>query len=373
MIGNIYGRFTSQPKPTIGSPPASASKVKGIYYCYKGSFSVEIPTSYYNANVSPVSLKASRGLGVGVSYSWLGSGVVYHVQYIDLADFSEALSSRILQNSVSNITANQVANKGKLIYERDFSAFQLNGKDLKYEFSNKISKYRVFLDGKRVFVIYVDVTNLKSEPDVSAFWESFRQIDSQLLIARRIAEAEPKPLPQNPIVKKEKTDAQDFGLKGNVKSISQEYEYLSEPLKSVIVGKSVEFENYYNVQGNLLRRVLFGGFEGLINTIRVYGYIDNKRVSLTNSVTYQNSEQNILDSLEYGTKYDEKGRLTEETDGDFKSIYLYNNNKQETIRFYKGEKIGDKLITSFDEKGNEVEVISISEKSLAISSKSIYI
>jgi hypothetical protein len=359
----------SQPKPNTPPPPALLAKTKGIYYCYEGSFSVEIPTPYHNANAFPVTLKASQGLGVGESYSWLGSGVVYHVQYIDLVGFSDALSSRILKNSASNITANQVANKGKLIYEKDFSASQLSGKDLKYEFSNKISKYRVFLDGKRLFVIYVDITNLKIEPEVSAFLESFRQIDSQLLIARKIAEAEPKPLPQNPIVKKERSDAQDFGLKGKVKSVSQKHEYLSEPMKSVYVGKFVEFENYYNEQGTLTRQVLFGLIGGLHNKIRVYGYIDNKRVSSTNTVIYQNSEENILESLEYGTKYDEKGRLSEEIEGDFKTVYFYNDNKQEKTTFYKGNKLGNRIITSFDEKSNEIEVISVYEKSSGISSK----
>jgi hypothetical protein len=368
----------SQPNPPkiIDSkiPPPMAATEKGVYYCYKGNFSVEIPTPYYNPNAFPLSLQSTKGLGTGETYSWLADGATYHIQYIDLKDVSTNNLAQIVKNSVTNISANQNLKNGKLISEKDFSVSQITGKELKFKFSDKIEKYRLFLIGKRLFVFQIEIKKPEKESEVSPFLESFNQIDSKLLIERKIAEAEPKPLPQTPVVKKVKFDAEDLRLKGKVMSLAQENEYLSDSQRSFYIGKRREFENYYNEKGDLVRTASYG-IDNSQTSITVYGYSGGKRVSLVSRISYQNSEKkgNASEMLNLENIYDGKGQLVEEILGDFKSVlksvYSYVGNTVEKISFYENNKIGNKSITSLDEKGNEIEVVFVNESN----SKSPYI
>jgi hypothetical protein len=357
FLVSVFVTANSQPKP-----PAMAAKEKGIYYCYKGNFSVEIPTPYYNANEFPLSLQSTKGLGTGETFSWLADGAIYHVQYIDIKDFSDVNSAQILKTATVNISTNQSLKDGKLIGEKDFSISQITGKNLKFKFSDKIEKYRVFLVGKRLFVFYVEIKKPEKESELSTFLESFNQIDSGLLTEKNIADAEPKPLPQSPIVKKDKSDAEDFRLKGKVMSLAQEFEYLSEPASLVYAGKHREFENYYNEKGNLVRTVSYGMSNNQTG-ITVYGYSGGKRVSLSSRIAYQNSEKkdNAPTMLNLENKYNEKGQLVEEVAGDIKSVYTYIGNTIEKTSFYENNKTGNKSITTLDEKGNEIEVVFVSE------------
>ena len=147
-------------------------------------------------------------------------------------------------------------------------------------------------------------------------------------MARRIAEATPKELPQSPIVKKLTTDSFDDGLKGKVKSVS-----VSRQSTGTGGEIQMESEEFYDKNGNSLKYIYYD-YRGNPGTIDVYGYIDGKRVSQSGSIKYDynppppmarkpaigDPPAPVADTrygISYENKYDDKGRLQER--------YVYGN------------------------------------------------
>src|SRR5262249_49545380 len=91
----------------------------------------------------------------------------------------------------------------------------------------------------------------------------------------------PAELPQPPVEKRVSTDARDEGLKGKVRSV---VEYSMEAAK-----KTVDKEDYYNSDGNLIRSVDYDN--GYPETVSVFGFVDGMRVSRSGTVHYQPGEE----------------------------------------------------------------------------------
>ena len=173
---------------------------------------------------------------------------------------------------------------------------------------------------------------------------------------RNIDASTPDALPQTPAVAKERSDAEDEGLKGKVKSITIESQNLSGTATNSERHLS-SIENY-DEKGNQVKLVSFD-FNGNPYQITVYGYLDNTRVSKIKSITYDydpssppkrlvrvGADQKPRDlriTYKYGYKYID-GKLTE--------MQMYSNEGSRGMRYTNTRKgnILENLV--FDEKGD---------------------
>ncbi len=178
----------------------------------------------------------------------------------------------------------------KLISESNLKLGENNGLKIEYELpaGNKGMR-RFYLAGNRLYILTAIFTPNVSEAEnlVSQAFDSFKiiiQSDIDEEIKRKIAAAEPKPLPQEPLAKKLKTDAGDAGLKGKVKKIVSESEDLSGTWAKQ--GRKMSSIEYYNEQYNLTRHESFD-YKGNPFQISVWGYIDRARVSNSVMIRYE--------------------------------------------------------------------------------------
>ena len=193
-------------------------------------------------------------------------------------------------------------------------------------------------------------------------------------IAKKIADATPQSLPQTPVVKKLKSDAEDDGLKGKVKSVALSEEDLSGTW--VTKGSKMSSESFYDEKGNLIKYVYYD-YRGNPSNILVYGYLDRMRVSRTGFINYSynpppiampssgksNSEKSVDNrfNTRYEYKYDDKGRLIESISyrntGEIinKTVVSYNGNKLEKTWFDENGKSYSKIIDLLDNKSNIIE------------------
>jgi hypothetical protein len=196
----------------------------------------------------------------------------------------------------------------------------------------------------------------------------YAQKSPRVDFAKKIEEATPKPLPQTPIVNRLTSDAQDDSLKGKVKSLVEEREGLTGIEKPI--GKRLSLIADFDEQGNSLREVYFE-YRGRPYNVRVYGYIDNQRVSLSKSINFGDElhtagrpkaeNKNKPDTrydLRYEYKY-ETGKLAEMQLFDNKGsksmryVYKYKQNQMEKLAYTDDDELNSKYIYIFDEKGNE--------------------
>lgn len=191
-------------------------------------------------------------------------------------------------------------------------------------------------------------------------------------LAKKIADATPKELPQYPVEVRPSTDSKDESLTGKVKSV---VDYSMEAGK-----RFVDAEQYFDASGNLIRSIDYQ--EGYPERVTVYGYVDGMRVSRTADVVYAQGEkpppkgmyltQNLDNDApaikrddrymaRYIRKYDAENRLIEERRAGNNGVvwswtkHTYSG-KMRTTRIFdsNGQEIS-KSDYFQDDKGNDVK------------------
>ncbi|HEX8399529.1 MAG TPA: hypothetical protein VF644_18990 [Pyrinomonadaceae bacterium] len=196
----------------------------------------------------------------------------------------------------------------------------------------------------------------------------------------------PPPLPQNPVIAKEKSDAEDEGLKGKVKQVTEELEESSGNRK---LSDVMSFDE----RGNFLERDYFDS-RGNVDSINMYGYIDGKRVVKSKYIShdYDPPAPPPLKKTETGdpvkkadTRYDysfqykyANGKLTERqlisnTD-ELVTRYVYNhsNDKIEKLVYSKNGDLNQKFSVALDKNGNVIEEVFFGLKNADIYGDSKY-
>jgi hypothetical protein len=231
-------------------------------------------------------------------------------------------------------------------------------------------KQRAYMLGALLFY------DKRLESDTRRIFDSLKLIplaQANALISKRIADATPKPLPQTPAVKKLTSDAHDANLKGKVKKVITETQYIEGAQKNTAKFRSEEIE--YNQQANQLKKFFFSN--GVPISVSVFGYIDGKRVStsgrvdsvrvLTIRAAMQDEEQKRRDpryDLKYVYVYNESGELSEESLFDnadeliWRTVFIRSGNQfEESLYGGRGSVKGlyRKSISKLDKNGNEIE------------------
>jgi hypothetical protein len=169
----------------------------------------------------------------------------------------------------------------------------------------------------------------------------FIHVSAALLLCGSIANAQ-----------QHKSDREDAGLKGKVKSIVVETEDLPNSSNHQSAGKrQSSYTELYDMQGNLTERLAYD-YRGNLRDKIVYMTIDGVRASKTESIQHDYDPPPPMAppaqgtpkqrDLRYGTKY--------------KDTYDAKGNRIERVLIYNDGSQGTRLVYTFDNKGNKTKM-----------------
>ncbi|HEV7859850.1 MAG TPA: hypothetical protein VGO91_14635, partial [Pyrinomonadaceae bacterium] len=347
-----------------------------------GRFSIALPKQF--SGYQPKSTNTPAGRIEAVLYTWETASGKFGVAYIDRPEPLESVGKAVMDSFRDNFVAKAGSGKGKLIGETELSLDGYVGRELKIEFPDGLYLFRMYLVKQRMYQTSVMIPNDKraqaeTAAKALASFKLLTPADVEAEMKRKIAEATPGPLPQEPVAQKLKSDAEDDGLKGKVKTIFSDEEDLTGTW--TVIGRKPHARAYYNERGNLTKEEAFD-YRGNVSNITVYGYIDGERASKYGYIQYEydpppmmmpaapGQPKPIHDKRytnKYRYKYDDKGKLIERlnygNDGKLRSryVYLYNGNQKEG-QYYSDDELYRKELMTLDAQGNEIERTSIEQK-----------
>jgi hypothetical protein len=185
----------------------------------------------------------------------------------------------------------------------------------------------------------------------------------------------PEALPQEPVAKKERSDAEDENIKGKVKTVVSESETVGRANS-----RNISSLDDYDKRGNRLKHVYFDWADNP-SQITVYGYIDGARVSRDKSIRHPydppapmaparppNAPPDPPRDTRYSIKYEVKyanGRMSERlTYGNAgnlwtRAVYSWKDKNQVEVLVYtsKGD-LSQKWTRTYDKDGNEIEAFT---------------
>lgn len=267
---------------------------------------------------------------------------------------------------------------------RDESYFHLNvlfpASKITFDLSdNMVIVQRIYLVQNRMYKMLAIFQKPENEKFISEVFDSFKIISQEDInadIRRKFDSIKPSPLPQEPVVKKLKSDAEDEGLKGKVKQIVLESEDLSGTWS--VQGRKLASETNFNKNGNRVDSIFYSS-KLVPSGATVWGYIDGKRVFKTETIRDETGpppmampKAKIDENLpkpdpRYQYSYEYKyvdGRLSEmqliSNIGRIvsRTVYNYSKNQVERLVFTPEGNLNQKYLVTLDEKGNGIEEIN---------------
>lgn len=376
------GIVVAQPPPP--PPPAAApmnpsssdsAQNRQNFISLDGGFTVALPQQLNGFRGIPSTAGINKG---GSEFIWETTQGSFLIAYVDRILTPEQ-KKEVLQISADGLISGMNDKNAKLISKSKISIDGHSGIEIKILSEDKqVGLTRYFLVNDRMFILTSGWREGENGKEQLKALDSFKLIDSKKIIAQRLIEATPAALPQSPIVKKLKTDAEDDGLKGKVKSVTQ----TEEDLLGVrsFVGIKTAFEEFYDENGNRIKHIGYNP-EGIPNSITVYGFINGLKVAkfgenisqgynppppapapmsmMPNAEKPKPVDARYSEGYEY--KYDDKGRLQEivyyRNNGEMrdKKVYTYDGSKVDISSYGKEGKIFYKTIEVVDDKGNTIE------------------
>lgn len=350
-------------------PPTS---VVGMprFVSLEGRFSISLPdrSSFKNATIP-----TPFGDRTGDLYEWKTKEGTFAVGYVDSIqpiNDPEALK-QFFDGATERFRKLAVANGGDIAAVKEITLDKHPGIEQRFDLPWGTIIKRMYLVTRRTYELYVVVKNSQRESESAAVGvlDSFKLLtDSE--ITEEALKAGPGPLPQTPQAPRAGSDAADEGLRGPVKSVRTELQYLSKtPVTESVRGSSL---TTYNKSGNKLRTESYD-FKNNLDRIEVYGYLDGSRVSASKFIQreyslpvgttrlFSNKKSDPRYQHRFEFKYDEKKRLTEVTrflsNGEIleRSVYKYEGNQKEKVVYSENGSLVRRDLYILDDKGNEIE------------------
>ncbi len=389
----IYSTATHAQGFSIESKQPPAPIGSETFTSLDGRFSIALPKQISGYN--PKSVDAPEGRVESVTYDWRTTEGVFMVGYIDRPEKTlESISKRVFDVIRQSILSGSNG-KAKLINESDISLQGHPGRELKIEFPDGFAIARLYVVGNRIYqaIASLSLTKKTQEPVAIKALDSLKlltQADVDAELKKKVAEATPSPLPQEPVAKKLRSDAEDEGLKGKVKTVFTESEDLSGTW--VVSKRKPSSTVYFNQQGNFTKRESYD-YKGNPMEITVYGYLDGNRVSDFKSIEYEyNPPPMVIGSAsgepepkydkrysyKFKYKYDDKGNLKEEllysNNGKLwtRTVYTYQGNHKEELVYDEKGALNQKETYTLDAKGNEIEEVDFNAQDNSIRDKYSY-
>src|ERR1044072_27530 len=188
-------------------------------------------------------------------------------------------------------------------------------------------------------------------------------------ILKKVAAMRPPLLPQEPVVAKEKSDAEDEGLKGKVKQVIEELEYQSGE------ARRLSYVAHFNEKGNFIERDYYS--QGNVYSIVMYGYMDGKRAAKSKYIESEDDNSPRIAApqtktskplKEADTRYDYsleykyvKGKLAQmqlisnRGEPGMRYVYNHSNNQIERLVYTRDGELNQKYLITLDKDGNEIE------------------
>lgn len=378
------------PAPSSGAPPSRQAAVAvDNFVSPQGGFAISLHREMYSYRAVGYSLPEGRV--EGDAHGWENGDGVYEVTYLNLP--AALADRRVLDRTRDNRLA--VNPKSKLVAEQELSlAGAAAGRELRFETPEGLTVVRTYLAGARVYELTVTAAKGREEAAVRAL-DSFRllpQAEVEAARRRQAAEAEPDPLPQSPAAPRPKSDAQEEGLRGRVKTVYSETQDLSG--KWEVAGPKPSSMAHYDERGDLTRKVGYDS-KGNLFQVQVYGYIDGERVSNYKLVRHEYDPPAVAVSGRWGAaaekprpdprygsmykyKYDAGGRLVEQAlyrnDGELSSrrLYKYEGDKREELFYTADGKLNQRYVYTFDAEGRATEWAVYEPRDGSVRSRSSY-
>lgn len=251
------------------------------------------------------------------------------------------------------------------------------GKEIRTVLTDVIVLIRVFWIENRAYklasILTPDQTRFESK--VSEVFDSLKVVARQstdAAVEKKILANTPESLPQKPVIVRGTSDAQDEGLKGKVKKVRQESQFI----KGIKAGSpsQMDFEETYNELGDLVKRISYDDTDGLPFEISVFGYLEGKRVSKSKMIFYGGELSSAGPSVavkakqrderygySYRYRYDKNNRLTEKVMFDsagniwIRTTFGYSGNTIEVTAYDDQGKVNQRSQLTLDSTGNAIE------------------
>jgi len=394
----IDGRTVFAQGFSVENKSAPSVVGSGTFVSLEGKFTIALPQTQHAFR--PLSIDTPVGRATGDAYSWTmkeGSFTAGYVEASQTWDDQET-SKRVFAGIRDGLVAWAGSKNGKLISERQIESDHHPALELKLEFPDALLLQRFYLVSRRLYqtVLLLKAEQRADEAVAVKVLDSFKVLsdaDVNAALKAKAAEAEPSPLPQEPVAPRILSDAEDEGLHGNVKTVFQEDEDLSGTWS--VQGRKPNSMEYYNPRGNLTKRESYD-YKGNLSDITVYGYLDGARVSRGKSIEHEYNPPPMMMvsppgearpksdprySNKFTFQYDDHKRLIEKAwlmnNGQLSIRYVYKYsgdpaNQREELVYTADGSINQRYLSVLDDKGNEVEQTSFETRDGSIRAKYKY-
>lgn len=245
-----------------------------------GRFGINLPPNYTDYKAS-IDINIAGQKYNGTIYRWNTKLGMFIVSYANgVSNIEDAGQSEAFLKTLRDDYLTKVPQGASILSEKQISLDSHPGTEFVVQLGDSRSINRAYVFKHRFYFLTLLPEGTQSEKEAMNIFSSFK------FLTRNDIEAYNKPviesltttsLPQEPILNRPATDAQDHGLKGKIKQVVVEREqYIGANLFGFRTLVSV---NDYNEQGNLVKSVLYGN--DLPFSVRVYGYMNGERVFRT--------------------------------------------------------------------------------------------
>lgn len=341
----------------------------------EGRFTISLPE---RNGFSPLTIPTPVGNAQGAMLQWDTKEATFGVGYAEATQsLDDPDTAKQFFNGATELFKKlATANSGSVAAVRQITLDKYPGIEQRADLFTGSIIQRTYIVSGRIYEIVAVVKNRQREFEtvVLGTLDSFKLLSDAEVTRRRAevaAKAEPDPLPQHPVAKREGSDASDEGLRGRVKSVLTERQALA---RSQV--RTRESLNIFNEHGNKLRTEFYDA-QGNLNQIMVYGFIDGSRVAVSKWVPRENSpppitaigpppgskvkQPDLRFQNRFEFRYDDQKRLTEKktflNNGELRSrqVYKYNGNQREEESYSPNGSLSRRTVATLDNKGNKVE------------------
>lgn len=327
---------------------------------------IKFPDPGRFTEASSVTHSGYRELGEGRINRFVSNVATFDIGCIDLDDPFRKLPRAALIAKLNVMTEAYLEDSLKL---KALSAARSAGRDI-YEFESKsgILRYLKYIfDGHRVFVFIAEVNTAENMKTALSLFGKVSNLPLRKLGEDSIASITVPSLPQSPALKTLQSDAALKNLKGPVKHVRRE----DVDLPAGTSERKIKSDETFDATGNLLKSywILNNGFA---SSVRVYGFLDGKRISdsvevagglgLGESISARQEAEAAKKPYEYRyeMRLDEQNRRVERLDYDnrdrliWKYVYDYDGNWVVEKRFSTIELVSTTR-RQLNKDGNEIK------------------